>query len=111
MILQQPTVKTCTKCHIEKSIDQFNKQADKKSRNYPIGTKSHCKACISVYRKAFYGTPEGKKKGIEKSWKTKGINLPGRVMATQLSGLAYSRFFFEFIKYLIKYFLGNFIHF
>jgi len=75
MILQQPTIKICTKCHIEKSIDQFNKQGDKKSKNYPIGTKSHCKACLSVYRKAFYSTPEGKKKGIEKSWKTKGINF------------------------------------
>ena len=75
MILQQPTVKICTKCHIEKSIDEFNKQHDKKSKNYPVGTKSHCKSCISVYRKLFYSTPEGKKKAIEKSWRTKGINF------------------------------------
>ncbi len=36
--------KTCTKCHIEKSISEFSKQLKSKD-----GYRSHCKTCIKKY--------------------------------------------------------------
>jgi len=67
-------IRTCTKCKEEKPVTDFYRANSKKSKNQPIGYKSHCKPCVLQQRREFYKTPHGRKVKIEHSWNSKGIN-------------------------------------
>ena len=41
--------KRCTKCNIEKTIDEYNKKGKKK--NGDIRYRGHCKVCEKQYQK------------------------------------------------------------
>lgn len=47
--------KKCSKCGIEKTIDQFNKQQGGK-----YGVRGHCSACQEVYRQSWRKTESAK---------------------------------------------------
>ena len=48
-------MKTCTKCHDQKTFDQFNKNSSKTD-----GLHNMCRNCMNSYKKEYNKTPSGK---------------------------------------------------
>ena len=57
------TTKTCTKCKIEKTLDQFSL-----AKNYKDGVKSECKECVRLRSKEYTAANKAKVREKNRKW-------------------------------------------
>jgi hypothetical protein len=62
--------KVCSKCKVDKSIDQFTKRYDR-----PIGVRPWCRECQRSIDAKSRETDKGKKKYRKQIWKKAGIDI------------------------------------
>lgn len=62
--------KICSKCKIEKTLDNFQKRYDR-----PVGVRPHCRECQKEIDTKNRQTDKGKKKYRKQLWKQAGINI------------------------------------
>ncbi len=57
-------MKTCSKCKIEKSLEQFSKRKYKNS----VGHNAYCKSCMTTYQRAWQKENPDKVYGYSRKW-------------------------------------------
>lgn len=69
-------MKTCTKCQIEKSLDEFGL-----NRPSPDGRATYCKTCKREYQKAYYASNTDRYRRYAKNWRTTNKTYKAQVDA------------------------------
>jgi transposase-like protein len=72
-------MKTCTRCGIEKPIEEFYK-----NKNYKDGNSYECKSCNSERSKKYYLENTEKARALNKKWR---IENPEREKKIQKNGV------------------------
>ena len=67
-LLTAKTLKSCTKCGIEKPFSNFYKQSDKKD-----GHQSSCKACSAADRGSYYVSKQDKRRAASLAWRAANL--------------------------------------